>query len=139
MGVVGSDGGTPASATKLAPNKGGVGFAGDLEMIHNKDKKSDDNQQLVNDNTALNSGTSLQVTLASLKKIISFWTISQHKPRLSASAVISGAIWKRIKSFEDVGEVQSTSTKFQRQWAEFDDIKYYSTTPILKSWNSLTV
>ena len=38
MGVVGSEGGVPASATKLAPKKGAVGFANDVKMIYDKDK-----------------------------------------------------------------------------------------------------
>ena len=59
MGIVGSES-VPALTTKPVPNKGGVGFAGDVEMIYNKDGKLDNNQ-LINDNTALNSSSSLQV------------------------------------------------------------------------------
>ena len=66
-------------------------------------------------NTALISGSSLQVTLASLKKIIPVGRISQHKPRLSVSAAISSAIWRRIKPVEDAGDIQSASTNSKVQ------------------------
>ena len=113
MGVVGLEGVVPTSATKPVLKKGGVGFA-DVEMIYNIDGNADDNQQLVKNNTAVNSSISLQVILASLsKKIIPVWTISQHKPRLSASATIVGKICKRIKPLDDVDDIQIASTKFQ--------------------------
>ena len=51
---------------------------------------------------------------------------------VSASAAISGAIWKRIKPLKDVGDIQSASTKFNVQLAEFDKVEYNPTTPISK-------
>ena len=118
MGAWGSKD-VPASTTKSVSK--GVGFAGKLETIQNKEGKLVNNN-LVN-NTAFNSVPSLQATIASFQKIIPVWMIRQHKPWLSASTTISSQVWKKIKLFKNVGGIQSASNKFKVQWAEFDELK----------------
>ena len=85
--------------------------------VHTVDLLNKNNQQL-KDNTAANATTSLQA--ASLNKsVTSVWKLSQHQPRSSSSAAISRTIWRKIKPYKVVGDIKSTSTKFQELRANF--------------------
>ena len=99
-----------------------------ISGVNTADLLDKDNQQL-KDNTAANATTSLQ--LASLnKRVKPVWKLSQHQSRSPSSAAISGTIWKKFKSYVDVDDIKSVSTKFQEMWANSNTDKYSPTTPV---------
>ena len=115
----------------INPTKRTVGFMADAVMGGNIDDQKDDldindnNEQMMDlaqqakDNMTINTGkSSLQLALL-IKNKIPIWKYCQHKTFLSIVVAIHNIIWKQIKPFEDVGDINVASTSVKAIWDKF--------------------
>mmetsp|Transcript_62200 Transcript_62200/g.69637 ORF Transcript_62200/g.69637 Transcript_62200/m.69637 type:complete len:385 (-) Transcript_62200:1133-2287(-) len=88
-------------------------------------------KQVVNNNTASNTLSSI-CTGTINNMLTPVWKYSQHQQRHVSIAAIPAKIWKKIKPFKTVRDIESfsNSTKFQVLWSKYNSVPYSPDTPV---------
>ena len=82
-------------------------------------------------NSAINNGnSSLQLALLN-KNSTPIWHFQQFKPRLVVIQAIRDMVYKGIKAFADVGNINKNITTIQPIWEEFSPLEIYKPTTLI--------